>query len=112
MSPFESLYGRKCNIPISLNNPVDRVTIGPDMLKEMEHQVIQIRKNMKISQDRQKSYADMKRTPREFKEGDHVYLRVRPRKISFVIPMFPPVCKYNYNWPRDYGRLNMCECLI
>jgi hypothetical protein len=29
-----------------------------------------------------------------------------------VIPLFPPVCKYNYNWPRDYGRLNMCECLI
>ena len=24
----------------------------------------------------------MKRTPREFKAGDHVYLRVRPRKSS------------------------------
>jgi hypothetical protein len=24
----------------------------------------------------------MKMTPREFKEGDHVYLQVRPRKIS------------------------------
>jgi hypothetical protein len=29
---------------------------------------------MKIAQNRQKSYANMKRTPREFKEGDHVYL--------------------------------------
>jgi hypothetical protein len=61
---------------------VDRITIGPDMMKEMEQQVIQIKKNLKISQDRQKSYADRKRTPREFKAGDHVYLRVRPRKIS------------------------------
>jgi hypothetical protein len=43
MSHFESLYGRQCNNPISWNNPVDRVTIRPDMLKEMEHQVIQIR---------------------------------------------------------------------
>ena len=37
---------------------------------------------MKISQDRQKSYTDRKRTPREFKTRDHVYLRVRPRKSS------------------------------
>jgi hypothetical protein len=44
--------------------------------------VVQIRKNMKIAQDRQKSYANRKRTPREFKTGDHLYLRVRPRKSS------------------------------
>jgi hypothetical protein len=52
------------------------------MLKEMEQQVIQIKQNLKIAQDRQKSYADRKRTPREFKTRDHVYLRVRPRKSS------------------------------
>jgi hypothetical protein len=65
MSPFEALYGRQCNIPISWNKLVDRVKIGPDILREIELQVIQIRQNMKIAQDRQKSYADMKRTPRE-----------------------------------------------
>jgi hypothetical protein len=48
----------------------------------MEQQVVQIRQNMNIAQDRQKSYTDGKRTPREFKTGDHVYLRVRPRKSS------------------------------
>jgi hypothetical protein len=36
MSPFESLYGRQSKIPISWCNPVDRITIRPDMLKEME----------------------------------------------------------------------------
>jgi hypothetical protein len=82
MSPFETLYGRQCNIPISWNNPIDRVTIKPDMLKEIEQQVIQIRQNLKIAQDRQKSYANLKRTPREFKAGDHVYLRVRLRRSS------------------------------
>jgi hypothetical protein len=61
---------------------VEKITIEPDMLKEMEQQVIQIRKNFNISQDRQKCYADRKRTPREFKTKDHVYLRVRPRKSS------------------------------
>jgi len=33
MSPFEALYGRQCNIPISCNNPVDRITLGPELLK-------------------------------------------------------------------------------
>jgi hypothetical protein len=82
MSPFESLYGRQWKIPIRWSNRVDRITIGPNMLKEMEQQVIQIRKNLKIAQDRKKRYVDKKRTPREFKTGDHVYLRVRPRKSS------------------------------
>jgi hypothetical protein len=36
MSPFEALYGRQCNIPISWNNPIDIIMIGLDMLKEME----------------------------------------------------------------------------
>jgi hypothetical protein len=37
---------------------------------------------MKIDKDRQKIYVDMKRTPRDFKARDHVYLRVMPTKIS------------------------------
>ena len=61
---------------------MDRITIGPGMLKEMEQQVIRIKQNMKIARDRQKSYSNRKRTPREFKIGDHVYLRIRPRKSS------------------------------
>ena len=29
MSPFEAMYGRKCNIPISWDNPTDKVIVGP-----------------------------------------------------------------------------------
>jgi hypothetical protein len=36
MSPFEALYGRKCNMPMSWDNPTDRVVVGLDLLKEME----------------------------------------------------------------------------
>jgi hypothetical protein len=42
-SPFEVLYGRPCNTLVSWSNPVNRITFGPDMLKEMEQQVIQIK---------------------------------------------------------------------
>jgi hypothetical protein len=76
MSPFEALYGRECKVPISWDNLIDRIVIGLDMLKEMEQQVIQIKKNLKISQDRHKNYADRKRTPKEFKTGDNVCLEL------------------------------------
>jgi hypothetical protein len=52
------------------------------MLKEMEQQVIQLKQNLKVAQDIYKSFIDKKRTPREFKMGDHVYLRVRSKKSS------------------------------
>ena len=32
-SPFKILYGRNCNTPISWSNPVDRLVLGPELLK-------------------------------------------------------------------------------
>ena len=40
ISPFEVLYGRKCNTPVSWDNPVDRVVIGPEFLKEIEEKML------------------------------------------------------------------------
>jgi hypothetical protein len=36
MSPFEALYHRKCDTPVSWDNPIDRVVPGPEFLKDME----------------------------------------------------------------------------
>ena len=41
--------------------------IGP------EEQMLKIKQNLSVAQDRQKSYADKGRTHREFKVGDHVF---------------------------------------
>jgi hypothetical protein len=96
MSPFEVLYGGQCNTPVSWSNPVNRISFGPDMLKEMEQQVTQIKQNLKVAQNRQKSYADQKRTPREFQVGDHVYLRINPKRSSLKMgacaKLAPPYC--------------------
>ena len=48
----------------------------------MDEEVVKMRKKMKATQNRQKSYVDKHRVQREFNVGDHVYLRVRPRKSS------------------------------
>jgi hypothetical protein len=42
MSPFEALYGRMCNTPVSWDNPADRAVVGPELLKEMEDQMIKL----------------------------------------------------------------------
>ena len=82
MSLYEYLYGRRCRTSVTWDNPVNRVVLGPELLKEMEDEVTNIRQNLKSSQDWQKSYADKHRVDREFSVGDHVYLRVGPRKSS------------------------------
>ena len=51
----------------------------------MEQEVAKIRQNLKASQDRQKSYADKHSVNREFRVGDHVYLRVRAKKSSLKL---------------------------
>jgi hypothetical protein len=43
MSPFEALYGRKCDTLVSWDNPTDRVVLGPKLLKDMEDQVVKIK---------------------------------------------------------------------
>jgi hypothetical protein len=49
---------------VSWDNPADRVVVGPELLKEMEDQMIKIKQNLKATQDRKKSYADKNITHR------------------------------------------------
>jgi hypothetical protein len=85
MIPFEALYDRKCNTPVSWDNPADRTVVGPKFLKEMEDQMIKIKQNLKASQDRQKIYADKNKTHIEFKVGDHVFLKLKANKSSLKL---------------------------
>ena len=77
LSPFEVLYVRKCTTPISLENLADKLMVGPERLQEMENMVRRVQQNLKEAQDKQKSYADMKRRHLEFQARDHVYLKVK-----------------------------------
>ena len=36
MSSYESLYGRRCRTLVTWDNPVNRIVLGPELLKEME----------------------------------------------------------------------------
>jgi hypothetical protein len=47
----------------------------------MEDQMIKIKKNLKVTQDRQKIYADKNITHIEFKVGDHIFPKVKANRI-------------------------------
>ena len=84
-SPFKILYGRKCNAPISWSKLVDRLVLGPELLKEMELIVKQMQGNLKVEQDRQKNQVGLKRIQKEFQVGEHVFIKVRPKKSSMIL---------------------------
>jgi hypothetical protein len=85
MSLFEAIYGRRCNTPISWDNLVDRELVGPKLLRKMEEKMLKIKKNLKVAQDKKKIYVDKGRTDREFKVGDHDFLKLKSNKISLKL---------------------------
>jgi hypothetical protein len=58
MSPFEALYGRRCQTPLCWSKTGERKIFGPDLVVEAEDKVRVIQANLKTAQSRQKSYAD------------------------------------------------------
>jgi hypothetical protein len=91
MSPFEVLYGRKCNTLVSWENLADRAVVGPELLKEMEDQMEKIKHNLKVAQDRQKNYAERNKLFIDFKVGEHVFLKVKLKKKFNKIMKLPEV---------------------
>jgi hypothetical protein len=80
MAPFEALYGRRRQTPLSWSQTSERKIFGPDLITEAEEKVKTIQDNLKAAQSRQKSYADIRRRPLQFQIGDFVYLRVSPTR--------------------------------
>jgi hypothetical protein len=79
---FEALYGIKCNTPENWDNPMDREMVGPKLLREMDEKMVRIKQNLKVPWDIKKSYVDKGRTHRDFKLGDHVFLKLKAKRIS------------------------------
>lgn len=80
MAPFEALYGRKCRSPICWNDISETIVLGPEFVEDTVKQVRLIQEKIRAAQDRQKSYADLKRSDEEYEVGESVLLKVSPTK--------------------------------
>ena len=80
MAPYEALYGRPCRSPLCWTEVGESSITGPDLIRDFSKKVSLIRQCLLTAQSRQKSYADVRRRPLEFEVGDHVFLKVMPKR--------------------------------
>ncbi|GJZ31011.1 putative reverse transcriptase domain-containing protein [Tanacetum coccineum] len=79
-APYEALYGRKCRSPVCWAEVGEAQLTGPKIFQETTEKIVLIKQRIQAAQDRQKSYANLKRKPIEFEVGDRVMLKVSPWK--------------------------------
>ena len=72
MAPYEALYGRPCRSPLCWTEVGEISITGPDLSL--------IQQRLLMAQSRQKIYVDVRRRPLEFEVGDHVFLKVMPKR--------------------------------
>ena len=80
MTPYEVLYGRPCRSPICWTEVGESSITSPDLIRDTSEKVSLIRHRLLTAQSRQKSYVDVRRRPLEFEVGDHVFLKVMPKR--------------------------------
>ncbi|KAK4395669.1 hypothetical protein Sango_1721200 [Sesamum angolense] len=78
MAPYEALYGRKYRSPICWDIEGLRQLEGPELVQQTVDKIQTVKKCLKATQDRQKSYADKHRREMEYEVGEKVFLKVSP----------------------------------
>ena len=53
---------------------------GPDLIRDTSEKASLIRQHLLMAQSRKKIYADVRCRPLEFEVGDHVFLKVIPKR--------------------------------
>ena len=80
MAPYEAFYGRPYRSSICWTEVGESSITGLDLIRDTFEKVSLIQQCLLTSQSRQKSYADVRRRPLEFEVGDHVFLKVMPKR--------------------------------
>ncbi|GKA94821.1 reverse transcriptase domain-containing protein, partial [Tanacetum coccineum] len=101
-APFEALYGQKCMSPVIWAKVGESLLIRPEIMQETTEKIVQIKERLKTARSRQKSYADKRRKPLEFKlapryvgpfklveyVGPVAYRLKLPEELSFIHDTF------------------------
>ena len=80
MAPYEALYGRPCRSLVCWTEVGERSSTSPDLIKDTSEKVKLIQKCLLTTQSQHKSYVDRRQRPLEFEVGDHVFLKVMPKR--------------------------------
>ncbi|GKA46048.1 putative reverse transcriptase domain-containing protein, partial [Tanacetum coccineum] len=75
-SPYEALYRRKCRSHVCWSEVGASQLTGPELIRDTTEKIVQIKNRLLAARSCQKSYADKRTKPLEFKVGDMVLLKV------------------------------------
>ncbi|GJW27379.1 hypothetical protein Tco_0044254 [Tanacetum coccineum] len=106
-APFEALYGRKCRSPVCWAKVRDVQLTRPEIIHETTEKIVQICQRLQAARDRQRNYANVRRKPLEFQVGNHVMLKVSPRKVAYKLEL-PEELSNVYN---TFYVCNLKKCL-
>jgi hypothetical protein len=84
MTPYEAVYGVLPPRLLSYVPGTTRVEAVDEVLRNREQILQLLQHNIKQAQQRMKKYADLKRTKRELKVGQGVYLRFHPYRQTTI----------------------------
>ena len=80
MAPFKALYGRYYRTSVCWDEVGERKLYGPELIQRRQRASKWLEKILKISHDRQKSYANNRHKVLEFEVGNKVFLKSLPWK--------------------------------
>nr|GEX24639.1 putative reverse transcriptase domain-containing protein [Tanacetum cinerariifolium] len=75
VAPYEALYGRKCRSPVCWSKVGDSQLTNLEMIYDTTEKIVQIKNRLLTARSHQKSYADRRTKPLEFKVDDMVLLK-------------------------------------
>nr|GEV32751.1 hypothetical protein [Tanacetum cinerariifolium] len=78
-APYEALYGRKYRPLVYWSEVGDIQLTGQELIRDTTEKIIQIKNRLLTVRGRQKSYADRRAKPLEFKVSDMVLLKILAR---------------------------------
>nr|GEX30102.1 putative reverse transcriptase domain, ribonuclease H-like domain, aspartic peptidase domain protein [Tanacetum cinerariifolium] len=79
-APYEALYERKCRSHVCWSEVGESQLTGPELICDTTKKIVQIKNRLLVARSLQKSYADKRLKPLEFKVGEMVLLTVSPWK--------------------------------
>ena len=80
MAPYKALYGRPCRSPICWTEVGESSITGRNLIRYTLEKVCLIQMRLLTAQSRRKSHANRWHRPLEFEVGDHVFLKVMPKR--------------------------------
>ena len=105
IAPYEALYRRPCQSQLCWTEVGESSIAGPDLIRDASEKVKLIQKCLLTAQGQQNNYANRQCRPLEFEVGDHVFLKVMPKRgvIRFgkrgkLAPRYIGTSRYSRGW--------------